>query len=222
MNTYQPELWTNDPLKTLGPANSPDSPSATSSPASADGALHCASLDGQRTNPSGPDPVLANLSPRQAKEAGLLTSGTCGPRSTTSSASASLQSSLESKLQALLPLPGSTLYEMTWKERVTPLGLRICALRASARDTSDNESGGWPTPSANEDAAGSLNGNMQWMLTHEAKHRDPIGYAAAKQLNPALSRWLMGFPAAWDSCGLTAMRLSLKSRRSSSVRTAKP
>jgi hypothetical protein len=67
-----------------------------------------------------------------------------------------------------------------------------------------------------------LNGNMQWMLTHEAKHRDPIGYAAAKQLNPALPRWLMGFPAVWDSCGLTAMQSCLRSRRSSSVRTAKP
>jgi hypothetical protein len=35
-------------------------------------------------------------------------------------------------------------------------------------------------------------------------------------LNPALSRWLMGYPAAWDSCGATAMQSFLKSRRNSS------
>ena len=223
MDTYQPELWTNDPLRTSCQANSKDTPNATSLQELEDGALRSILQDGQRIARSGPDPALANLSARQAKELGLLTSGTYGPRSITSSAaSAHLQSCLASRLRARLPLPGATLYEMTWSLRDTPLGLRICALRASAHHTSDNDCGGWPTPSANEDAAGSLNGQMQWMLTHEAKSRDPIGYASGKQLNPALSRWLMGFPADWDFCGLTAMQSSHKSRRSSSGRTAKP
>jgi hypothetical protein len=35
-------------------------------------------------------------------------------------------------------------------------------------------------------------------------------------LNPELSRWLMGFPAAWGCCGATAMQSCRKSRRTSS------
>jgi hypothetical protein len=34
-------------------------------------------------------------------------------------------------------------------------------------------------------------------------------------LRPGHSRWLMGYPAAWDSCGATAMQSCRKSRRSS-------
>ena len=128
--------------------------SVTSLPASASGATRFGSPDGQTTDLFGPVPVLANLSARQAKELGLLTSGTYGPRSTTSSASADLQGSLASKLQALTASAGSTLYALTWKERATPSGLRICALRASVPRKSGSDSTGWPTPITN-DALGS-------------------------------------------------------------------
>ena len=38
-------------------------------------------------------------------------------------------------------------------------------------------------------------------------------------LNPAFSRWIMGFPPEWDDCVATATPSSRKSRRSSSART---
>jgi len=41
-------------------------------------------------------------------------------------------------------------------------------------------------------------------------------------LNPAHSRWLMGYPVAWDSCGATAMQSCRKSRRNSSKPSSKP
>lgn len=127
---------------------SSDLPSATSSPELASGATLCASPGGLTTGRSGRDLALASLSARQAKEAGLLTSGTYGPRSTTSSRSAALQQSLANRLQARTASLGSTLYTLTWKERATPSGRQICALRASVRRISDNDCTGWPTPTA--------------------------------------------------------------------------
>ena len=135
---------------------SEDTRNAISSPASASGVTPFDWLDGLTIDPSGPDPVPASLSPRQAKEAGLMTSGTYGRTSTISSKSAALQSSLASRLQAKTASLGSTLYKLTWKDRATPQGRLISALRASARHTSGNGSGGsgWPTPITN-DAGGS-------------------------------------------------------------------
>ena len=45
----------------------------------------------------------------------------------------------------------------------------------------------------------------------------PVQTGKRGALNPAFSRWLMGYPDAWDSCGATAMQSSRKSRPSSSA-----
>lgn len=131
-----------------------DSRSATFSPESASGVMPYDSPDGQTTDPSGPAPARANLSARQAKEAGLLTSGTYGPPGSISSSSVALQSSLASRLQVRMASLGSTSFKLTWKMRVTPSGRQICALRASERRTSGSGCGSWPTPIVN-DAIGS-------------------------------------------------------------------
>ena len=124
------------------------SPSATSSPASAFGPWHFAAPAGQMTDLFGPVPAPANLSARQAKELGLLTSGTYGRHSTISSASAALQSSLESRLRVKTSSLGSTLYKMTWKAWDTGSGRSRSRLRASVLRISATGSTGWPTPTA--------------------------------------------------------------------------
>lgn len=126
-----------------------DTHSATSSRGWGFGPMHCAVQAGPITDLFGPVPVRANLSPRQAKELGLMTSGTSGHTSTTSSSSAALQSSLESRLQAKMLNLGSTLYAMTWKPWITPSLRSRSRLRASVRRTSATGSTGWPTPLVN-------------------------------------------------------------------------
>lgn len=122
--------------------------SVTSSPGSASGPTPSVALAGPTTGPCGLPPVLASLSARQAKERGLLTSGTYGRRSSISSESAALGRSLANRLARKTASLGSTMFGLTWKERVTPWGLRISALRASVRRTSGSGCTSWPTPNA--------------------------------------------------------------------------
>jgi hypothetical protein len=132
-------------LKMLSQVISLDMPNATSSPESESGPTLSDKQDGPTTDQSGPEAARANLSARQAKDAGLLTSGTYGRFYSISYASADLQRSLENRLRAKTDLLGSTLFKLTWKDRNTPSGRRICALRASALRTSAKDSTSWPT-----------------------------------------------------------------------------
>lgn len=132
-------------------------PNATSSPESESGATHCDKPDGQMIGQSGQAHVLVNHSARQAKEQGLLTSGIYGQHSTGSSSSVNLMLFLASKLRARTDLLGSTLFGLTWKQRTTPSGRSICALRASARRTSDSDCSSWPTPKTSDVSGGMMN-----------------------------------------------------------------
>jgi hypothetical protein len=96
---------------------------------------------------------------------------------------------------------------------------------------------GWPTPQANEIeeswetkmarnrrlvAAGKKKGCGSPRLAAVAEMAGQdlkpsiAGTEKRAALNPAHSRWLMGYPAAWDSCGATAMQSSRKSPQNSS------
>ena len=130
------------------------------------------SLGGLTIDEFGQALAPANLSARQAKELGLMTSGICGQPSTTSSRSADLQQSLESRLRVRTQALGSTLYTLTWKPWVTPSGRSRSRLRASVRRTSETDFTGWPTPMTRDhkDGAECLNvpinallGRQVWM-----------------------------------------------------------
>lgn len=103
-------------------ATLPDTPNAISSLASESGPTPSVKPDGPTIGQSGPEAALASLSARQAKEKGLLTSGTYGPVGSISSASAALARSLANRLRAKTDSLGSTLFRLTWKERATPIG----------------------------------------------------------------------------------------------------
>ena len=170
------ESWMNAVLRTSRRTTSRALPNVISLPVSVFGPSHFDAPVGVMTALSGPDPALVNLSARQVKEKGLLMSGTFGPHGITSSRSAALSASLANRLRQRTDLDGSILYKIIWKDRVTPLGRSICALRASARSISDKDSilRAWPTPTTRDHKDGSFCGNVEvnallgwavWMVT---------------------------------------------------------
>lgn len=90
-------------------------------------------LDGQTILPFGQALVPAKVSVQAGKGAASQISVTYGPHGSGSSASHILSQSLANRLRVKTDLLGSTLFRLTWKERVTPSGRRIPALRASGR-----------------------------------------------------------------------------------------
>lgn len=184
-----------DQLSMFSLWTSPDIPSAISSQASADGHMPCGLLDGQMTGQCGQDHARASHSVPQERAAASETTAIYGPHSAGSSASAALQRSLESKLQARLGLNGSTLYRLTWKIRATPSRRLISALRASALHTSGSAYGGLPTPSGTSNHG---KNHVAGRLDEWGGSSNPFrGTSLGRVHCPGFELWVMGYPETW-------------------------
>lgn len=237
-----------------------NTPSAISSPESADGVTHSGLPDGPMTDLFGQAVAPASLSVPQVDKAEAMTKGISGLSGFGSSASVALTESLANRLRERLGSGGSIEFSQTWKMKVTPAGRRYWAHTASGHRTSDSGYGGWPTPcqqdgpkggpgqgtdrlpgaaaiagyptpcsSDNRDRGGwgdpaiqrrmKIGKSVELSMLAEAIGKTPEQSHAQTGkpggLNPALSRWLMGYPPEWDDCAVMVTLSSRKPRRNS-------
>ena len=134
--------------------SSKDTLSATSLPESEDGQGHWNLQGGAQIDLFGQEALHVNPSQSLEKEKEKTTSDTSGLSSLISSESASLQQSLENRLQRLSDMDGLMIYKKTLRKKDTPVGHVYCHLAVSAHRTKEIDSfslpSSWPTPSTRD------------------------------------------------------------------------
>ena len=152
------------------------------------GATPCALPDGPRTDLFGRAVAPASPLAQPVPGAVLPTSAISGPPGSTSSASAALTLSLVNRLKQRLTTDGSTLFNLTWREKVTPAGRLVYRLAASGRRTSDSDSGLWQTPKALDGVFSTPRTTGRPM--HRATHLQTQTIALLTNADPTLASWV--------------------------------
>lgn len=188
-NSFPQEMSTKEASPTCPLSTLKDTHNAISLPESEAGRKRFNSQAGIQLDLFGQEAAPANLLVAQAINSVPPTSDTSGPLSLISSASAALQSSLASRLQANLDVNGCPEYSLTWKKWDMQDREPICALRASGRHTS-----------ASEFIGGQSNGGIP-------SYSPPIANAPAetmkKEALSTLTGWVTPNTRDWkDSAGL--------------------
>ncbi len=281
----------------LNQKTSQDSHNVTSSLVSVVGHTHSALQEYPTISRAGQEAHHVSHSAPQENNSDSLMRDISGQPLCASLTSASLQSSLANKLRQRLENTGSTIYSLSWKDKVTPAGRQYCQRAASVprikeTDYSSGQSWwytpttntnmqpatkrglqtltgqachliNWPTPTANDHK-----GSGPTVIRKDGKDRtfDRLDYAVEQgmksdpwptpttienpqvrgegkaigtkrgttlggavrmvsgqiltgsharmensgQLSPHLSRWLMGFPIAWDVAAILALEENQK------------
>src|SRR3990167_9195323 len=136
------------------PATLPDSRDAIGSLELELGPMPCDAQNSPMTDLFGQAVAPARVSAPQEKAKGLATLVTSGLIGSDSSASAALQQSFENRLMQRLDTDGSTLFKLTWRQRITPLGRRYLERAASGHRTSGNGCTSWVSPTAQDHSRG--------------------------------------------------------------------
>lgn len=216
--TSRREMSMSEALPMSGQTTSGDTRNATSSRALEDGPTLLDWLDGQTTEPSGPEAVPASHSVSQGRAAGAMTSAIFGQNSSALFVPPGPLSSWESKLRQRLATTGSMELSVTWKVSTTPAGRQLCRRVPRMRRIDATGFGSLPTPSGTSNhgknhVAGRLD---EWGGSSNYFRGHPGG----NQHLPGFELWTMGFPDAWRQLMPPAMPSSRKSPRKSSAPTS--
>lgn len=173
---------------------SSDTSVSTSLPGSEPGIEPSKMPDGE-TERSGLHRARAKVSRAPVEVEDSMIPDTSGPKLSVLSTPADLKQFLASRLRARLVSCGSTLYSLTWKERVTPAGRLILQLRGLALRTSDKDSTGarspWATPASHE-----AGGTPEQFLARKVLARDAGSVLGISLTSLSLQAQLTGWPTA--------------------------
>jgi len=186
-------------LRTCGQQTLWDIPSATSSPAEGSGASPCDGPDGRTTGRCGLEAAPAPVSARQEKAEGLQTLVTSGLIGRDSLRSAALQQSLESRLLRRLDTAGSTLFNLTWRRKTTPLGRvylerAVLGHRTLGKDSTSSQSA-WPSPKASDDNSSRYSDPQRGSAVHYARPNHSTDLAHLAQHLASWPTPMAGSPA---------------------------